>query len=52
MKDMVFIRLQLPKDLKKEFVKACDGRTMTHVLIKLIEKYVEDSKGASTDERH
>jgi hypothetical protein len=39
-----FIRLQLPKDLKEAFVMACDGRTMTHVLIKLIEQYVEDSK--------
>ena len=45
------IRLLISPELKEAFVKACDGRTMTHVIIKLIEKYVEDSKGVVTYEK-
>lgn len=35
------IRILLSNELKENFIKACDGRPMTKVLITLIEKYIE-----------
>jgi len=31
-------------DLKKEFKKACDGRTMSHVICKFIKNYIDEKK--------
>ncbi|MEN8907867.1 MAG: hypothetical protein ABF289_18095 [Clostridiales bacterium] len=36
------ISFLVSKKLKENFIKSCDGRTMTNVLIKLMEGYVDD----------
>jgi len=37
------IRLRLEKELKEEFIKACNGIPMSKVMIALIKKYIDDS---------
>jgi len=32
-------------ELKQKFKEACDGRTMSHVLIKFMNEYVESKEG-------
>lgn len=36
------ISFLVSKKLKENFIKSCDGRTMTNVLIKLMEGYTND----------
>lgn len=37
---MGYIKFNIDGKLKKDFIKKCDGRSMTHVLIKLIMNYI------------
>lgn len=41
---MDYIRFLIDEDLKSRFIKACDGRSMTKVLISLIKKYILESE--------
>ena len=41
---MDYIRFLIDGNLKNRFIKACDGRSMTKVLISLIEKYILESE--------
>jgi hypothetical protein len=36
------IRIVINKELKDKFKIACDGRTFTNVIIKLMEEYIND----------
>lgn len=47
---MNYIRFLIDNDLKVRFIKACDGRSMTKVLIFLITKYILDCERSSKDE--
>ena len=33
------------EELKKQFKKACDGRTMSHVLVQFMKDYVQTKEG-------
>lgn len=39
-----YIRFKIDSELKKKFNIACDGRTMTNVLIKFIKNYIEENR--------
>jgi hypothetical protein len=39
-----YIRFKVESELKEKFNIACDGRTMTNVLIKLMKEYIKKSE--------
>ena len=42
-----YIRFNINSDIKNNFVRACDGRPMTIVLVNLIEQYIERKNNES-----
>jgi len=43
MKDS-YLKIMIEKELKEEFIKACDGRTASVVIRKFIKEYIEKNK--------
>jgi len=38
------IRILVSKDFKQEFIKACDGRSMSNVIKKLMDDYIKSKE--------
>jgi hypothetical protein len=38
------MRVVVSKNFKDRFKEACDGRTMSYVIIKLMKKYIEEAE--------
>lgn len=45
------IRILVNKDFKEEFIKACDGRSMTNVIKKLMADYIKSKEVKSKNEK-